>query len=119
MSKVEKLAQQIAQLKPALKQKEKTIGALETKLQTSRGKNSLLATELKKVNKGLVLQPIKGHKYTDFIGYLSVQLYGQLHCGFRGVVKIRSLLKALQKAINQGGSVATLPVFVNRYSASM
>lgn len=39
------------------------------------------------------MQPIKGHKYTDFIVSLSVQLYGQLHCGFRGVVKILSILK--------------------------
>lgn len=48
MSQVEKLAQQIAQLKQVVKQKDKTIGSLETKLQTTKVKNTLLAAELKK-----------------------------------------------------------------------
>lgn len=48
MTQLEKLTQQIAQLKQLVKQKDKTIGSLETKLQTSKLNNTLLAAELKK-----------------------------------------------------------------------
>lgn len=93
MAQEKNLAAEITRLKQLVKEKDKAITSLQGKLDTSRRKNNVLSSELKKkVNKGLVLQPIKRHKYSELIVSLSVQLYVKLRCGFRGVVKILSVL---------------------------
>jgi hypothetical protein len=38
------------------------------------------------------LQPITGHQYSELVVSLSVRLYIELGCGFRGVVKVLSVL---------------------------
>lgn len=44
------------------------------------------------MDKCLILQPIKGHQYSELVVSLSVRLYMELGCGFRGVVKVLSVL---------------------------
>jgi len=44
------------------------------------------------VDKCLILQSIKGHQYSELVVSLSVRLYMKLGCGFRGVVKVLSVL---------------------------
>ncbi len=39
------------------------------------------------MDKGLILQPIKRHHYSELVVSLSVRLYSELGCGFRGVSK--------------------------------
>lgn len=39
------------------------------------------------------MQPIKGHQYSELVVSLSVRLYMELGCGFRGVVKALSVVK--------------------------
>jgi transposase-like protein len=97
-TKLQKQEEKILKLQQELKSSKDKIKSLENKLSTSERKRKSLMTNKnsdKKRHAIIPLQPIKRHKFSEFIVSLSVQLYVKSGCGFRGVTNILSVLKEL------------------------
>jgi len=75
----------------------KEIKSLKGKLFTSERKRKLSKEGGKKIDDYIQLIPIARHQYPELIVKLSVHIYANTRCGFRGVVTI---LKALKEELN-------------------
>ena len=98
ISKEQKQEEKIFKLQQELDLSKKENKSLKNKLATSeRKRKSLMGDSRKRKlrSSSISLQPIKRHKFAEFIVSLSVQLYLRTNCGFRGVVIILGILKEL------------------------
>jgi hypothetical protein len=95
ISRENKLEEKISKLQRQLDLSKKEVKSLRNKLSTSERKRKSLKADrhTNRSSVSIALQPVKRHKFSSFIVSLSVLLYVRTGCGFRGVVRILSVLK--------------------------
>ncbi len=96
-------------LKKELSELKKQCQKLNQKLEKSKNNVADLKKELKKKRRSdnrvdqrtrtITFEPIKRHRYSEFIVRLSTTLYTQVDCGFRQVVKILEIINQTFKGL--------------------